>query len=277
MSEPVRARKSLGQNFLVDANIQRKIVAALEPQPKDTVVEIGPGLGALTVHLLGNVAHLIVIELDDRLAQQLETAHGARADFRLVHDNVLNVDFTKLGLPDNYKIIGNIPYNITTPLLFKLLEPGLRPALLVVMVQKEVAQRVTATPGHKEYGALSVGVQSVARAERLFTVGRGSFRPAPNVDSAILRITPLSPAPLTRSEEDDLRALTRTLFGQRRKQMQTILRKAPEYLLDPRQIEWAASAVGVHPSCRPEELSPLQFIELARLLRNVDRPTGRAA
>src|SRR5262245_32768768 len=277
MSEPVRARKSLGQNFLVDANVQRKIVAALDPQPEDTVVEIGPGLRALTVHLLGHVAQLTVIELDDRLAEQLETAHGARADFRLIHEDVLSVDFTKLGLPDDYKIIGNIPYNITTPLLFKLLEPGARPAVLVVMVQKEVAQRVTATPGNKEYGALSVGVQSVARAERLFTVGRGSFRPAPSVDSAILRITPLSPAPLTRTEEDDLRALTRTLFGQRRKQMQTILRRAPEYLLDTRQIEWAAAAIGVKPSCRPEELSPLQFIELARVLRNVDRPTGRAA
>jgi 16S rRNA (adenine1518-N6/adenine1519-N6)-dimethyltransferase len=277
MNEPVRARKSLGQNFLIDANIQRKIVAALEPQPQETVVEIGPGLGALTVHLLGNVAHLIVIELDDRLAEQLQAQHGERADFTLVHDNVLDVDLTKLALPTDYKIIGNIPYNITTPLLFKLLEPPVRPALLVIMVQKEVAQRVTATPGHKEYGALSVGVQSVARAERLFTVSRGSFRPSPNVDSAVLRITPISPAPLTRAEENDLRALTRTLFGQRRKQMQSILRRAPGYELDAAQVERVAAAIGVEPSCRPEELSPLQFIQLARVLRNDDRPTGRAA
>ena len=272
MSEPVRAKKSLGQNFLTDPNLQKKIVAALEPQVHDTVLEIGPGLGALTAHLIGQVERLVAIELDDQLAERLQHEHGARSDFQLIHQNVLDVDFPSLNLPPGFKVIGNIPYNITTPLLFRLLEPDSRPALLIVMVQKEVALRIGASPGNKDYGALTVGVQSVASVERLFNVSRGAFRPVPNVDSAVIKITPFRPAPLTPPEEIDLRSLTRTLFSQRRKQIQNVLRHAPDYAVAASQLEQLEAALGIPLSSRPEELSPAQFVTMSRVLRSTGKP-----
>jgi 16S rRNA (adenine1518-N6/adenine1519-N6)-dimethyltransferase len=277
MNEQVRAKKSLGQNFLTDPNIQRKIIEALEPRPTDTVVEIGPGLGAITDHLLGQVARLVVVELDDQLARRLEQRHGARSDFQLIHDDALQVDLSKLGLPADYKAIGNIPYNITTPLLFKMLAPAHRPGVFVVMVQKEVATRIIAAPDSKDYGALSVGVQVVAKVERLFIVPRGAFKPVPGVDSAVLRITPYQPPRLSIDEEHDLRALTRVAFSQRRKQFQKILRTAPAYALDPDRITALESSTGLHLDARPENVSPTQFIDLARALRAAGLPLPEAA
>jgi 16S rRNA (adenine1518-N6/adenine1519-N6)-dimethyltransferase len=277
MSERVRAKKSLGQNFLTDPNIQRKIVAALEPDPADTVVEIGPGLGALTRHILGNVKRLIAVELDDALAARLQSELGARSDFQLVHEDALALDFGAMDLPADYKAIGNIPYNITTPLLFKLLERAHRPRVIVVMVQMEVANRMTATPGHKEYGALSVGVQTIARAERLFTVARGSFRPVPGVDSAIVRITPIRPAPLSAEEELDVRELTRATFSHRRKQLQKALRTTAPYTLSPDQVVTLERETDLPLDARPETLSPAQFIALARALRALGLPQPIAA
>ena len=272
MNEPVRAKKSLGQNFLTDANIQRKIVAALEPQAHDTVLEIGPGLGALTHHLLGQVQRLIAIELDDQLAERMQRDHGDRPDFQLIHQNVMDVDLGALDLPADYKVIGNIPYNITTPLLFRMLEAQVRPERLILMVQKEVAIRIGATPGNKDYGALTVGVQSMAAVERLFQVARGAFRPVPGVDSAVLRISPLRPPPLSPAEEHDLRTLTRTLFSQRRKQIQNVLRHAADYMLDAAQLETIARLTGINLNGRPEELAPTLFIELSRRLRAAGKP-----
>ena len=272
MNDSVRAKKSLGQNFLVDANIQRKIVAALDPQPEDTVVEIGPGLGALTHHLVDRVQRLIVVELDDRLADRLQNELGGRTNFELIHRDALEVDFTQLNLPAGYKAIGNIPYNITTPLIFKLLERAARPALIVLMVQKEVAIRVTAPPGDKDYGALSVGVQTIANAERLFTVSRGAFKPVPGVDSAILRLVPIQPEPLAEAEERDLRALTRTTFSQRRKQLQKILRTAGNYQVAADALAGIETDTGIRLTDRPENLSPQQFIALAKALRALGLP-----
>ncbi len=277
MTERVRAKKSLGQNFLSDSNIQRRIVDALEPAETDVVLEIGPGLGALTTHLLGNVRRLIAVELDDDLAERLEREHGARVDFTLVHADALDLDFASLDLPPDYKAIGNIPYNITTPLLFRLLERAHRPRLIVVMVQKEVAHRIAADPGHKEYGALSVGVQTIARVERLFTVARGAFRPVPGVDSAIVRITPFQPAPLSAAEEQDVRALTRATFSHRRKQLQKVLRTTPPYTLSTEQVAHLERDTGLHLDARPETLSATEFIALARSLRGLGLPASMAA
>lgn len=277
MTERVRAKKSLGQNFLTDPNIQRKIITALDPQPEDVVLEIGPGLGAITDHLLGRVRRLVVIELDDQLAERLEQRHGARSDFELVHADALRLELGSLDLPADFKAIGNIPYNITTPLLFKLLERSHRPRMIVVMVQKEVAVRIAAAPDQKQYGALSVGVQVVAEVERLFVVSPGAFKPAPGVDSAVLRITPLQPPRLSAAEEDDVRVLTRTAFGQRRKQFQKILRTAPVYQLSAEQVAGLESATGLQLDARPETLAPEQFIALARALRDLGLPLAEAA
>lgn len=274
----IRAKKSLGQNFLVDPNLQRRIVEALEAGPADEVLEIGPGTGALTRHLAGEVRRLVAIELDDRLVESLREELGDRPGVEIVHANALDLDPAEL--VDDFataKVIGNIPYNITTPLIFWLLERDPRPERIVLMIQKEVADRILAEPGGKSYGALSVGVRAVAEVERLFNVGRGAFRPVPDVDSAVIRIVPHRPARLTVAEERDLRTLSRAAFAWRRKQLGKILRSAPGYGLDAETAERVARAVGIDLGARPETLTPETFIALARALREAGYPLGESA
>jgi 16S rRNA (adenine1518-N6/adenine1519-N6)-dimethyltransferase len=277
MTEPHRAKKSLGQNFLTDSSLQQRIVAAIDAQSDDVIVEIGPGQGALTNHLAGTVRKLILVELDDDLAAALQRKYSGRDDVDIIHADFLTLDMceivrSKYG-SQRFKVIGNIPYNITTPIIFKLLERGCRPDAIVLMVQRELADRVISPPGSRTYGALSVGMQALAEASKLFHVGRGSFRPVPNVDSAVIRIVPHDPVRLTAEEERDLRALTRTSFGWRRKQMQKILRSAPAYELEAQDVAAAEQMTGIAMTQRPETLSPLQFIALARVLRAQGRPS----
>ena len=270
MSDRIRARKSLGQNFLVDANIQRRIVDAIDPQPHDTIIEIGPGQAALTEHLVQSSARIIGVELDDRLADNLQRRFAAADNFKIVRGDALKWQPTDDGVDiKSAKLIGNIPYNITTPLLFHFLQPEMRPHTLVLMIQKEVADRILAEPGGKEYGALSIGVRTVATVEKLFTVGRGAFRPVPGVDSCVIRVTPHQPAPLAPDEERDLRELTRICFSWRRKQLQKILRASPEYGLDAEQLGQVESSTGIDLNARPETLSPDAFITLSRALRSI--------
>lgn len=265
MARPPRAKRSLGQNFLVDPNLQRKIAAAVAPQPDDEILEIGPGGRALTQHLAGQVRRLVLVELDDQLAAALETAYAADGSVDVIHADILDVPLESVSAdPGNLKVIGNIPYNITTPILFSLLDRRPRPREIVLMVQREVADRIVAEPGGRSYGALAVGVQSVATAERLFDVGRQAFRPMPKVDSAVLRVTPHSPPALTLEEEGRLRRLTRTAFSKRRKQFQRILRD--DYNLDPKEITTLEAKLGLDLRARPETLSAGQFIALANAI-----------
>ena len=274
----VRAKKSLGQNFLVDPNYQRRIVAALGAGPEDTVLEIGPGTGALTHHLAGSVARLVAVEKDDALAAALRARYADRADVEIVHADALEADIAALlGDVRTACIVGNIPYNITSPLIFRMLERDHRPRRIVLMVQKEVADRIVAPPGDRQYGALSVGVRTVADARRLFVVPRGAFRPSPGVDSAVLSLEPFWPPPLSEAEEKDVRTLSRVTFGWRRKQLQRILRDAPEYRLDPEAIDALAHELALAPEARPETLSPQSFVQLARALRVRGRPSHTAA
>ena len=268
-----RAKKSLGQNFLVDANQQRRIVEAVGAGPADTVLEIGPGQGALTRHLAGSVGRLIIVELDNDLAAAMQAEYAGHDDVRVVH-----ADFMDVRLQDltddvgRLTVVGNIPYNITTPIIFRLLERDNRPRRIVLMIQKEVADRIVAPPGAGSYGALSVGVRTVARVERLFTVPRRSFRPVPGVDSAVIRIEPFSPPRLSAAEDADVRELTRTAFSWRRKQLQKTLRAAPGYELASGAVDQVAAEAGIAATARPEELAPEQFVALARALRRRSRP-----
>lgn len=264
----VRAKKSLGQNFLIDPTHQARIVAALDPTTTDEVVEIGPGQGALTRHLLGRVGRLVLIELDNTLAAQWQAELAGDATVEVVHRDALEVDLAEVSRdPAALKVVGNIPYNITTPLIFWLLDRPVRPRLIVLMIQREVADRILAPPGDKQYGALSVGVRTVATVERLFHVPRGAFRPVPDVDSTVIRITPLTPPPLEPAEAADLRDLTRTAFGWRRKQLQKILRNAPGFELPAEAVSAIGEEIGVAMDARPEALSPDRFIALSRALR----------
>lgn len=268
--ERPRAKRSLGQNFLVDPNLQRKIVEAIHPVPDDEVLEIGPGHGALTRHLVGRVRRLVLVELDDSLVERLRTEFGTRGDVEIVHADFLDVALEQISRdPAGLKVLGNIPYNITTPILFRLLERRPRPREIVLMVQREVADRILAEPGSKTYGALAVGVQTVADVERVLNVGRKAFRPVPDVESAVVRLVPHAPPRLEEEEERAVRNLTRAAFGQRRKQFQRILRDA--YRLTSEDIETLERATGLDLQARPETVPPERFIELARALRDYTR------
>lgn len=268
--QPPRAKKSLGQNFLVDANIQRMIVDALEPTMDDEVMEIGPGQGALTRHLAGRVGRLILVELDDTLAARLQAEYAETPSVEVIHRDVMRVPLEEVSSdPRRLKVIGNIPYNITTPILFGLLERRPRPREIVLMVQKEVAERIVAPHGSKTYGALAVGVRSVADVERVMNVGRTAFRPMPDVESAVIRVVPHDPPRIPAEDEASLRTLTRFAFGQRRKQFQRILRDA--YGLTVEQVEVVARETGMDLQARPESFPPERFIDLARALRTATR------
>jgi 16S rRNA (adenine1518-N6/adenine1519-N6)-dimethyltransferase len=266
----VRAKKSLGQNFLVDDGIQRRIVAALECSGSDTVLEIGPGRGALTRHLVGQAGHLLLVELDDGLAAALQDEWGGRSDVDVLHQDFLELDWSVVAPnPTELLVVGNIPYNITAPIIFKVLERP-RPRDIILMVQREVADRLTARPGGSEYGALTVGVQSVASVERVLRVPRTAFRPVPGVDSAVVRITPFSPPRLSADGERSLRVLTRAAFEWRRKQLQKILRDHEALSVSRDRLDGIARETGWDLTRRPETLSPDDFVLLSELITRTD-------
>lgn len=273
--QPPRAKKSLGQNFLIDANIQRKIVDALDPTADDEVMEIGPGQGALTRHLVGRAGRLVLVELDDTLAARLEKEYADDPSVRVIHRDVMKVPLEEVSAdPARLKVIGNIPYNITTPILFGMLERRPRPREIMLMIQREVAERILAPPGSKTYGALAVGVRAVADVERVMDVGRQAFRPVPDVESAVIRVVPHDPPRIPPEDEASLRKLTRFAFGQRRKQFQRILRDA--YGLTVEQVEAVGREVGMDLQARPESFSPERFIDLARALRAATKAEPKA-
>ena len=265
----VRAKRSLSQNFLVDHNIRRKIVAELGAGSGDAVLEVGPGHGELSDLLVGQVASLVLVEKDDRLAADLAERLDSREDVRVVHGDALEVDLSSL-LPEDQPglLISNLPYGITSPLIFRFLEMRPMPGRMVLLVQKEVADRIAATEGNKVYGALSVGVQARAGVRVAFRVGRGAFRPVPAVDSAVIVIEPRGD-PVRDEQLADLRVLTRVAFSRRRKQLARILRSAPEYALPTSVIERILEENHLSPQARPETLTPAQFVELAARLADV--------
>ena len=261
----MKPKRSLGQNFLIDPNLQRKITASLGDPSEQALVEIGPGKGALTQHLIGLSDRLVLIELDDELVEDLRASYGGRAGVEIVHRDVLTVDFGAL-FPDQtpFRVVGNIPYNITAPIIFKLLERP-RPSEILLMVQKEVAERLVADPGTSEYGALTVGVRTVASCKKLFAVPRTAFRPVPKVDSVVIRIVPDDPPPLSLSEEAGVRRLTRAAFQWRRKQLQKTLRDHPDLALDRASVEGIAASTGWDLSRRPETFSPDELVRISKL------------
>ena len=254
-----RARRRLGQHFLADPRILARIADALEAGPADKVLEIGPGPGGLTEALLARAGQVIAIEKDRDLIAPLRTRF---AGLRVVEGDALDLDWHDL-VEAPFLVTGNIPYNITSPLLDKALVPP-RPQRIVFLVQKEVADRVTADAGTPEYGALSIGIQVAARAERLFTVPAGAFHPRPKVDSAVLRLTPLAEPPIADQERDSFRALVVGLFGFRRKQMRRALRELTGW--EARRVGSILASVGVVETVRPEVLGPRDFVRLHRVL-----------
>lgn len=254
-----RAKRRLGQHFLTDPRILQRIADALGATDADTVLEIGPGPGGLTEVLAARAGRLVAIEKDADLVPSLRVRVP---DATVVEADALEADWHALAGPE-WLVAGNIPYNITSPLIDKALAPP-RPARIVFLVQREVADRVGAAPGGEAYGALSVGVQAVARAERLFIVPAGAFHPRPKVDSAVLRLTPLAEPIVANGEVEPFRRLVVGLFGFRRKQLGRGLRELTGW--DAERVEAALALAGIDPSARPETVSPAAFAALLRAL-----------
>ena len=256
-------RKSLGQHFLSDRRILGRIADALHLTGSETVLEIGPGRGSLTDILAERAGRLIAIEYDRALAEMLRQRYARRSNVLIAEADVLSVSLGELAAGP-YVLVGNVPYYITTPILFHALVPP-RAERSVYLVQREVAQRLVASPGSKEYGALTVNVAAVARAELLFGVPAGAFSPPPKVESAVVRITPTAQALVQSDEERPFRLLVQGAFGMRRKQMRRVVRSL--YAVDAAGADAMLTAASIEPEVRPETLTPAQFAALLRAAR----------
>ena len=251
-------RKSLGQHFLTDRKALLGIADAADIAPTDTVVEIGPGRGALTDLLVERAGRLVAIEYDRALAATLRERYASRRNVEIVQADVLTVNLGQVaGGP--FKLIGNVPYYITTPIVFHALERP-RATRAVYLVQREVAERLVAPPGGGDYGALTVNVAAVAKAEMLFKVPAGAFRPPPRVESAVVSVVPLDEPLIPPEGEESFRTFVQSIFSMRRKQMQRILRSIAN--LGPEDADGRLSEAGIDPSARPETLSVDQFARL---------------
>lgn len=277
------ARKRFGQNFLHDAFIISQIVDAVSPQAGEHIVEIGPGMGAITQPLLQQIdtqenATLTVLELDKDLAAALRLNVGAldNPKLNIIETNALDYDFAQLadgneGTNQNInsnidpqnrlRIVGNLPYNISTPLLFHLMEYAHLITDMHFMLQKEVVQRITATPNSKTYGRLSVMMQYAAKPTFLFDVPRGAFNPAPKVTSAVFRLLPYAKKPIQAKNEAQFATVVRMAFNQRRKTLRAIFKKHIS--------AESMAAAGITPTARPENLSVADFVALANAIEKV--------
>ena len=260
-----RARKRFGQNFLHDPTIIRRIVQAISPRPGERLVEIGPGQGAITLPLLEACGKLHVIELDRDLVQPLATKAQDIGQIVIHQQDALQFDFSSLASSGRIRVVGNLPYNISTPLLFHLIEQSEYIVDMHFMLQKEVVDRLAAAPGGHDYGRLSVMVQYHCRVEPLFRVGPGAFRPAPKVDSAFVRLVPYRQPPVVVQDEACLETVVRQAFSQRRKTLRNSLRG----LLTADQI----ACTETDAAARPETISLRQYAALANLLAATDRDT----
>jgi 16S rRNA (adenine1518-N6/adenine1519-N6)-dimethyltransferase len=250
-----RARKRFGQNFLQDTGVINHIVRAIGPMPDDHLVEIGPGQGALTEHLSASGCLLDVIELDRDLAPGLLAAFSVNSRFKLHSADALKFDFESLaGGAQPLRVVGNLPYNISTPLIFKLLENTAIIQDMYFMLQLEVVDRLAATPGGKDWGRLGIMAQYHCEVEKLFEVPPEAFNPRPKVRSAIVRLAPWRESPWASCDTSKLRGVVQTAFGQRRKTLRNNLKG----LIDTTRLE----ALGIDPGARAETLELSQFIEI---------------
>lgn len=249
-----RARKRFGQNFLHDQSVIRRIATAVRPRPGQAVVEIGPGQGALTAALLDSGSQLLAIELDRDLVPLLQRKFGELANFELRQGDALKLELADCG-PGPWRVVGNLPYNISTPLIFHLLGQRELIADMHFMLQKEVVDRLAAGPGSKAYGRLGIMAQYFCEVEPLFEVPPGAFTPRPQVQSAIVRLAPHAQLPHACRSVPTLQAVVRTAFNQRRKTLRNALQSmiAADAMAD----------LGIDPGARPETVPLSGFVAIA--------------
>lgn len=253
-----RARKRFGQHFLHDTGVINRIVDTIDPKPGDRMVEIGPGLGAITLPLLGRLQHLDAVEIDRDAIRHLGNISAGRGSLRIHEADVLDFDFGALRTDSQLlRIVGNLPYNISTPLLFRLIEQREQVCDMHFMLQKEVVDRMAASAGDDDYGRLTVMLAAWLSVEPLFDIGAGAFRPPPRVISTFVRLVPHSVPPFRIQDRARFAAVVAAAFSQRRK----TLRNALKSLLTEEQIREA----GVDPAARAEVIAPAGFAALAAL------------
>lgn len=269
----VSFHKSLGQNFLIDGNTVRAIADAANLGPDDVVVEIGPGIGALTQELAERAGRVIAIELDRGLLPVLEDNLGAYSNVRIVSGDALELDFNDLvgesgGGAAEYKIVGNLPYYITTPLIMHVLERGFNFTFFVLMIQKEVARRIVAAPGTKDYGILSLAVQYYTVPELALKVPQTVFMPRPEVDSAVLKLERRKSPAVNVANEQLFFKVIRAAFGQRRKTLLNALANA-RLGVSKEELQAMLGATGLNPGRRGETLSMEEYGVLANALLEI--------
>jgi len=260
------AKKALGQHFLHERGVIDRMLLAIDPRPGDRFVEIGPGQGALTFPLLARHGALTAIEFDRDLLAPLTAQARAHGDLALVHSDVMDVDLTALAREvagdDRIRLVGNLPYNLSSPILFHALDHAAAIRDMHFMLQKEVVDRMAAPPGGKVYGRLSVMLQAYCTVTSLFKVSPGAFRPPPKVDSAVVRLVPKAPAAVGIADPKRFADIVRAAFGQRRKTLRNALGGTCT-------VEEIAAA-GIDPQIRAERLEVADFVRLANLAPSAD-------
>lgn len=258
----MRPKKSLSQNFLVNDNASRKIVESLELKQDDVVLEIGAGKGALTKHLLGKAKEVLAVEIDQLLCSNLKDKFGYQENLKIINEDILKINFKDLIRPESScKVVGNIPYQITSPVLSLLLENRKFISLGVLMVQKEVALRISSVPGSKDWSPLSIAVQLYSDIKIIFQLKPSSFFPQPGVDSSAIKITFLWEPKVFVKDEEFFFKVVRSAFGQRRK---TLLNSLSSNLdLPKKDIGVILNEIGIDPQRRAETLSLKEFANLS--------------
>ena len=263
-------QKKFGQNFLIDTHVLDKIISAAHITKEDLVLEIGPGIGTMTQYLCENARKVIAVEIDNNLIPILEDTLSEYDNVKVIHADILKVDINKIAQEENggrpIKVVANLPYYITTPIIMGLFESHVPIENITVMVQKEVADRMQEGPGTKEYGALSVAVQYYAEPYIVANVPPNCFMPRPKVGSAVIRLTRHEQAPVQVEDEALMFRLVRASFNQRRKTLVNGLNNSPEVDVTKEEILSALEEMGMSPTVRGETFGLEEFAQLANLL-----------
>ena len=263
-------QKRFGQNFLIDSHILEKIVESAEITKEDCVLEIGPGIGTMTQYLAESAGQVIAVEIDKSLIPILEDTLSPYDNVTVINEDILKVDIRKLVEEQNagkpIKVVANLPYYITTPIIMGLFESHVPLDSITIMVQKEVADRMQVGPGTKDYGALSLAVQYYAKPQIILNVPASCFMPRPNVDSAVIQLTRYEKPPVEVADEHLMFRLIRASFNQRRKTMTNSVGNSPELSVSKEQMAAALEKCGLSATVRGEALTLAQFAELANVL-----------
>ena len=265
-------QKKFGQNFLIDTHVLEKIIASAGVTQEDFVLEIGPGIGTMTQYLCESAREVVAVEIDQNLIPILQDTLGAYDNVTVINEDILKLDIAKLARERNggnpIKVVANLPYYITTPIIMGLFESHVPIESITVMVQKEVADRMQVGPGTKDYGALSLAVQYYAKPEIVANVPPNCFMPRPNVGSAVIRLTRHDMVPVDVEDEKLMFAIIRASFNQRRKTLANGLSNAPGIRLSKEEIQESITELGVPVTIRGEALTLQQFAELSNIIRH---------